>query len=59
MIRKMHNMELHNLYSSPCATRAIKARKENEMGYVVRMGEMRISYEILVGKPDRKIPRRR
>jgi hypothetical protein len=53
--RKLHNEELHNLYSTPDITRIIKL--ENEIGkYVARIGEIRNSYNILVGKPEGKRP---
>jgi PAS domain-containing protein len=45
--RKLHNEELHNLYSSP---------RMRWAGYVVRMGETRNAYRILVGKPEGKRP---
>jgi hypothetical protein len=34
----------------------IKFRRIRWVGYVARMGEMRNSYKILVGKPEEKIP---
>jgi hypothetical protein len=34
----------------------IKSRKFILMGHVARMGEMRNAYNILVGKPEEKIP---
>jgi hypothetical protein len=42
--RKLHNEELHNLYSSPS---------------IIRMGEKRNVYRLLVGKPEGKRPLRR
>jgi hypothetical protein len=36
--RKLHNEELHNLYSSPSIIRMIKSRKMRLPGYVARMG---------------------
>jgi hypothetical protein len=50
--RKLHNDELHNLYSSPNISRMIKARRMRWAGHVARMGETRNSYRILVGKPE-------
>jgi hypothetical protein len=44
--RKLHNEELHNLYSSPNIIRIIKSR----------MGEKSNAYRILVGKPEGKRP---
>jgi hypothetical protein len=39
--RKLHNDELHNLYSSPNIVRVIKSRRMRWMGHVARMGEGR------------------
>jgi hypothetical protein len=39
--RKLHNGELHNLYSSPDIIRQIKSRKIRSAGHVERMGEGR------------------
>jgi hypothetical protein len=36
--RKVHNEELHNLYSSPHIVRKIKSRKMRWAGHVARMG---------------------
>ncbi|PNF34899.1 hypothetical protein B7P43_G01408, partial [Cryptotermes secundus] len=52
--RKLHNEEIHNLYSSPSIIRTIKSRR---MG--ARMGETRNAYRILVGKPKGKRPQGR
>jgi hypothetical protein len=49
--RKLHNEELHGLYSSPSIVRVIKARRMRSAGHVARMGEVRGAY-ILVGKPE-------
>jgi len=38
--RRMHDEELHNLYTSPNIIRAVKSRMR-WVGYVARMGEMR------------------
>jgi hypothetical protein len=37
--RKLHNEELHNLYSSPNIIRQIKSRSLRWAGHVARMGE--------------------
>jgi hypothetical protein len=37
--RKLHNEELHNLYSSPSKIRMIKSRRMRWIRYVARMGE--------------------
>jgi hypothetical protein len=39
--RKLHNEELHNLYSSPSIIRMIKSRSMGWAGHVARMGENR------------------
>jgi hypothetical protein len=54
--RKLHNEELHNLYSSPSIIRIIKSRRMRWAGHVARMGEKRNVYRLLVGKPDGKRP---
>jgi hypothetical protein len=52
--RKLHNEELHNLYSSPSIIRIIKSRRMRWVGHVARMGEKRNVYRLLVGKPEGK-----
>jgi hypothetical protein len=37
--RKLHNEELHNLYSSPSIIRMIKSRRMRWAGHVTRMRE--------------------
>jgi hypothetical protein len=54
--RKLHNEELHNLYSSPNILRMIKSRRMRWAGHVARMGENRNAYRILVGEPEGKRP---
>jgi hypothetical protein len=54
--RKLHNQELHNLYSSPSIIRIIKSRKMRWAGHVARMGKNRNAYRILVGKSEAKRP---
>jgi hypothetical protein len=49
--RKLHNRELHDLYSSPSIIRIIKSRRKRWAGHVARMGDKRIVYRLLVGKP--------
>jgi hypothetical protein len=49
--RKLHNEELHDLYSSPSIIRKITSRRKRFAGHVARMGEKRNAYGILVGKP--------
>jgi hypothetical protein len=61
--RKLHNRELHNLYSSPDIIRQIKSWRMRWAGHVARMGEGRNVYRVLVGKAEGKRslerPRRR
>jgi hypothetical protein len=54
--RKLHNEELHNLYSSPNIIRIIKTRRMRWAGHVARMGEKRNVCRLLVGKPEGKRP---
>jgi hypothetical protein len=56
--RKLHNEELHDLYSSP-SIRIIKGRRMRWAGHVVRMGEKRNVYRLLMGKPEERRPLRR
>jgi hypothetical protein len=49
--RKLHNVKLNDLYSSPNIVRVIKSRIMRWAGYVARMGERRGVYRVLVGKP--------
>jgi hypothetical protein len=53
---KMHNEELHNLYSSPNIIRMVKSRRMRWTAHVARMTEKRNAYMILVGKPEGKRP---
>jgi hypothetical protein len=57
--RKLHNDELHSLYSSLNIVRVIKSRRMRWAGHVARMGEGRGVYRILVGRPESKRPLRR
>jgi hypothetical protein len=54
--RKLHNEELHNLYSSPNIIRMMKSRSMRLAGHVARIGATRNAYRILVGKPEGKRP---
>jgi hypothetical protein len=53
-LRKLHNGELHNLYSSPGIIRQIKSRRMRWAGHVARMDEGRDVYTVLVGKSEGK-----
>ena len=53
--RKLHNVELSDLYSLPNIVRVVKSKRMRwAAGHVVRMGEGRGVYRVLVGKPEGK-----
>jgi hypothetical protein len=54
--RKLHNEELHNLYTSPSIIRIIKSSRVRWARFVALMGEIKNAYRILVGKPEGKRP---
>jgi hypothetical protein len=54
--RKLHNEELHDVYSSPTIVRVIKSRRMRWAGHVARMGEGRGVCRVLVGKSEGKRP---
>jgi hypothetical protein len=64
--RKVHNEEFRDLYSSASIIRIIKSRRMRWTGHVAcmgrrgtriaRMGENKLSYRLLVGKPEGKRP---
>jgi hypothetical protein len=54
--RKLHNEELHNLYSSPSTIRMIKSRWMRWAGYAARIGKKKNAYRMLVGKSEGKRP---
>jgi hypothetical protein len=54
--RKLHNDELHGLYSSLNIVRVIKSRWIRWVRYVARMGNGRGVYRVLVGRPEGKRP---
>jgi hypothetical protein len=53
--RKLHNEELHDLYSSRSIIRIIKSRRMR-WGHVARMGEKRAAYRLLAGEAEGKRP---
>jgi hypothetical protein len=57
--RKLHNEELHNLYSSSGIIRIITSRNRRWAGYVAPMGKKRNAYRIWLGKPEGKRPTRK
>jgi hypothetical protein len=54
--RKLHNEELHILYSSPNIITQIKSRRMRWAGHVARIGEERNVYRVLMRKPEGKRP---
>jgi hypothetical protein len=54
--RKLHNDEIHTLYSSPNIVRVIKSKRMRWARHVARMGEGRGVYRVLVGRPEGKRP---
>jgi hypothetical protein len=54
--RKLHNDELHGVYSSPNIVKVVKSRKMRWAVHVARMGEGTGVYRILVGRPEGKRP---
>ena len=54
--RRLHNEELKDLYSSPNIVWVIKSRRIRWAGHVARMGEERVVYRVLVGKPEGRRP---
>jgi hypothetical protein len=54
--RKLHNEELHDLYSSPSIIKIIRARRMRWAGHVPRMGEKKNAYKLLAGKPKGRRP---
>ncbi|KAJ4428156.1 hypothetical protein ANN_24171 [Periplaneta americana] len=54
--RKLHNTELHALYSSSDIIRDIEFRRLRWAGHVACMGESRNAYRVLRGRLERKRP---
>jgi hypothetical protein len=54
--RKLHNEELHDLYTSPTIVQVIESRRMRWAGHVAQMGKGRGVYRVLVGKPVEKRP---
>jgi hypothetical protein len=55
-LRRLHNEELNDLYSSPIIIRVIKLRRMRWAGHVAYVGEKRGAYRILVGRPEGRRP---
>jgi hypothetical protein len=56
LCRKLHNDELHSLYSSPNIVRVIISRRMRWAGHVACMGEGRGVYSVSIGRPEGKSP---
>ena len=54
--RKLHNAELHALYSSSNIIMNLKSRRLRWAGHVACMAESKCAYRVLVGRPEGKIP---
>ena len=54
--RKLHNVELSDLYVLPNIVRVVKSKRMRWAGHVTRMGEGRGVHRVLVGKPEGKRP---
>jgi hypothetical protein len=52
--RKLHNRELHNLYSSPNLIALIQSKAMKRIEHVKCMEEKRNAHKALVRKPERK-----
>jgi hypothetical protein len=54
--RKLHNDELHNLYSTPNMFKVIKSRRMRWAGHVARMGRGEVFTGFWLGGPTVKRP---
>jgi hypothetical protein len=54
--RKLHNEELHVLYTMPSIIRMYKSRGMRWAGNVAQTVEKKNAYMLLVGKPEGKRP---
>jgi hypothetical protein len=54
--KKLHDEELHNLYSLSSIIKMMKSRRMRWAKHMARIGENRNAYEIFVGKPEGKRP---
>ena len=52
--KKLHNAELHALYSWLNIIRNLKSRQLRWAGHVARMEQFRNAYRVLMGKPESK-----
>ena len=58
-LRKLHNEDLNDLYSSSNIVRVIKSRRMRWAARTARMGVRKNVYRVLLGKPEGKRPLRR
>ena len=54
--KKLHDVELSDLYSLPNIVRVVKSRRIRWAGHVARTGQGRGLHRVLVGKPEGKRP---
>jgi hypothetical protein len=54
--RKLHNEELHDMYSSPTVVWMMKSRRMRWVGHVAHMGDGRGVCGVLMRKPEGKRP---
>jgi hypothetical protein len=54
--RRLHNEELHDLYSSPNVVRVIKSRRMRWAGHVACVGDKIVACRDLVGRLEGKRP---
>jgi hypothetical protein len=57
--KKLHNDELHDLYSSSSIIKIMMSMRMRWAGHLARMWEKRNAYRLLVGKPEKMRPLRR
>jgi hypothetical protein len=54
--RRLHNEELHSLYSSSNVVKVIKSTRLRWAGHITRIEEGRSAFQILTGTPAGKRP---
>ena len=52
--RKLRNEELNDLYSSPNIVRVIKSRGIRWAEHVARVGDRKVVYSVVLGRPEGK-----
>ena len=55
-LKKLYNEEFNDLYCSPKIFLVIQSRRMRWSGHVASMGEKRVVYRVLVGKPEARRP---